>query len=167
MTITSEDAERAWKEWGCNCGPAALAAIMGMTLDEVRPHMGDFERKRYTNPTLMWESLDRVGARWKNHGCRCDWPVHGLCRVQWEGPWTAPGVPARAAYRHTHWIAVKHPVGSSDVGIFDVNCTNNGTGWVCENDWRNQVVPWLLRECVPRASGCWHVTHHVEVERKR
>lgn len=162
--ISLDEAECANDAWGCNCGPGALAAIMGISLDDVRPHMGDFERKRYTNPTLMFEALDSLGARWKNRGRRCDWPVHGLCRIQWEGPWTQPGVPPRAAYRHTHWIAVRHPVHSRDVGIFDINCCNNGTGWVSEADWRNLVVPWLLKECVPRASGAWHVTHHIEVE---
>src|SRR5689334_19662643 len=84
IRITLEEAERAHAEWGCNCGPAALAAIMGISLDQVRPHMGDFERKGYTNPTLMFAALDSVGARWKNNGQRCDWPIYGLCRIQWE-----------------------------------------------------------------------------------
>lgn len=164
IRITVEEGERAFNEWGCNCGPAALAAIMGLTLDQVRPHMGDFEQKRYTNPTLMFESLDRVGARWKNLGQRCDWPVYGLCRIQWEGPWTKPGVPLRARYRHTHWIAVQHPVGSMTVGIFDVNCLANGSGWTDEKSWCENLVPWLLKECVPRAYGKWHVTHSIEIE---
>ena len=30
--FTLSDAERAYDDWGCNCGPAALAAICGMTL---------------------------------------------------------------------------------------------------------------------------------------
>src|SRR5580700_11291869 len=47
--FTPADADRAYEEWGMNCGPSALAAVMGMTFDEVRPHMGDFERKHYTN----------------------------------------------------------------------------------------------------------------------
>jgi hypothetical protein len=31
-----------------NCGPGAIAAICGLTLDDLRPHLGDFEQKRYT-----------------------------------------------------------------------------------------------------------------------
>lgn len=163
--ISMEDGERAFNEWGCNCGPAALAAIMSLTLDQVRPHMGDFEKKRYSNPTLMYAALDSVGARWRKLDCpRCDWPIYGLCRIQWEGPWTQPGVPIRVRYRHTHWIAVQHPVGARAAGIFDVNCLANGSGWTDEKSWRENLVPWLLEECVPRADGKWHITHSIEVD---
>ena len=41
--FTLDDAERAWRDWGCNCGPGALAATMGMTLDDwsrvIVPHL--------------------------------------------------------------------------------------------------------------------------------
>jgi hypothetical protein len=67
VRISVEDAEHANDVWGCNCGPGALAAITGLTLDQVRPHMGDFERKRYTNPTLMFAALKSIGARYE--GC--------------------------------------------------------------------------------------------------
>lgn len=163
-------AERANDEWGANCGPAALAAIMGMTLDEVRPHMGDFERKRYTNPTLMFGALRSIGAEWRalprKDGAVWDWPRYGLCRVQWEGPWTASGVPIRVRYRHTHWIGVCAPdlKYSSAIGIFDVNCLSNGLGWVSRLDWEVMVVPWLLKRCEPRASGKWHLTHVIEID---
>lgn len=35
--FTVEEAEGAGKVWGANCGPGAIAGILGMTLDEVRP----------------------------------------------------------------------------------------------------------------------------------
>lgn len=166
--FTLADAERANDEWGCNCGPAALAAVTGRTLDEIRPLMGDFERKRYTNPTLMFDSLMRTGVKfWWNTGML---PAHGLCRVQWEGPWTKPGVPVRARYRHTHWIAMQNPLHSRlldqihrDAGIFDINAMNSG-GWIAYSEWATTLVPWLLKECEPKADGKWHFTHHVEVE---
>ena len=162
--FTAEDADRAYDEWGVNCGPGAIAAICGMTLDELRPHMGDFERKHYTNPTLMWQVLDSIGARWRLVKPPRTWPEYGLARVQWEGPWTAPGVPARAAYRHTHWVgAARDPV--KGVGIFDINAIGNGSGWCALEDWTGTLVPWILDECVPHASGGWHLTHVVEVIR--
>lgn len=157
--ITGEEADRAYEAWGCNCGPGAIAAIAGMTLDQVRPLMGDFERKHYTNPTLMWQTLDRLGRPWRKVGR--EWPRHGLVRIQWEGPWTEPDANPRWAYRHTHWIAsvISDQRGH---GIFDINMTGNGTGWGLREHWEAVIVP-LLAESIPRANGRWHITHGVEV----
>jgi hypothetical protein len=173
MTVTRPrfnlaDSDRAHDEWGANCGPAALAAIMGLTLDEVRPHMGDFEHKGYTNPTLMFDALKSLGANWRRvDGVRPPgyWPRYGLARIQWEGPWTAMGVPMRVRYRQTHWVgsAAVSPVAS----VFDINCINNGSGWVSSAEWRNIVVPHILNECVPKANGKWHITHAIEVSPPR
>lgn len=160
--FTHADANRAYDEWGCNCGPGALAAIMDMTLDAVRPHLPGFDQKRYTNPSMMNDALRSIGRPWRKIGK--DWPFYGLARVQWEGPWTAPGVPMRARYRHTHWIGVNHD-HTGIRGIFDINAMNNGTGWVSFSDWGNSLVPWLLEQCEPGASGIWHLTHAIEVQR--
>lgn len=170
LRFSLADAERASDEWGCNCGPSALAAVTGRTLDEVRPLMGDFEKKRYTNPTLMFESLKRSGVKfWWNIGSV---PTHGLARVQWEGPWTKPGVPMRVRYRHTHWIGIKNPESASianpfdphsNAGIFDINAMNGG-GWISFRDWSTILVPWLLGECEPKADGKWHFTHFVQID---
>lgn len=175
------DAQRAFDEWGCNCGPAAIAAMCGLTLDEVRPYLlqGDFESRRYTNPTLMLNVMAslhgrQIVKRWyvsklgmpNGYGGRVEqvgWPIYGLARIQWEGPWTKPGVPMRARYRHTHWVGTAHH-GAGNRGIFDINCIDNGTGWVALKDWRETVVPWILNECVPRADGEWHITHAIEIE---
>lgn len=159
-------AERAHDEWGCNCGPGALAAILHLTLDEVRPHIGDFERKGYTNPTMMLSALESVGARFRSRGLAdnvksLDWPRYGLARIQWEGPWSQPGMNPRWGYCHTHWVGAARKIDR--VGIFDINCIQNGSGWVDLLDWQEMVVPWLLKNCVPRANGKWHLTHTIEV----
>lgn len=158
-TISGDEADKAYEVWGCNCGPGAIAAIMGMSLDEVRPLMGDFEAKGYTNPTLMWQILDRIGRPWRKVGRK--WPAHGLARLQWEGPWTEPEANPRWAYRQTHWVAsVIH--SNRGHGIFDINMTNNGTGWGARELWEAEIVP-LLTASIPRASGGWHITHGVEI----
>jgi len=167
LRFTREDADRAHREWGCNCGPGAIAAVMGLTLDELRPHMGDFEQKRYTNPTLMWQVLRRLDVRFIHAQPNNDssWPSYGLARIQWEGPWTAPGVPMVARYRHTHWVGAQwgaKPGDPMSVGIFDINCMNS-SGWVALEDWSSTIVPWLLRELHPKANGRWHITHAVEI----
>lgn len=163
--FTEADAQRAYEEWGANCGPGAIAAVLGMTLDQLRPHMSDFERKHYTNPLLMWEVLNRLGAKWRIVKPPRSWPNYGLARVQWEGPWTAPGVPPRVAYRHTHWVGAQYSAQRQDTGIFDINAMNSG-GWVSVSDWAGTIVPWILEQCEPKASGRWHLTHVVEIERE-
>lgn len=167
--FTVDDADLANRSWGCNCGPGALAAICGLTLEEVRPHMGDFEEKGYTNPTLMVQCLDRVVPGKWHRGVKAKtepwtWPHYGLARIQWTGPWTKPGVPARAAYRYTHWVGAM--LGTHEVGIFDINMLSNGTGWASLTDWSGILVPWLLKEAAPRADGGWFITHAIEVERR-
>jgi hypothetical protein len=146
-----------------------------MTPEGIRPHLGDFERKGYMNPTLMTDSLRSLGVRYKQT-FRSDnavkngsvpWPQWGLVRIQWGGPWTEPGVPMRVRYRHTHWVAARRTrkiVGTTLYyqDVFDVNAMCAG-GWVSAIEWATQIVPWLLRECQPKASGDWWPTHCIEV----
>jgi hypothetical protein len=169
LRFTEEDANEAWEAYGFNCGPAAICAICGMTPEEIRSHLGDFELKRYTNPTLMWKILENLNVRIKgirglaDNVPKLSWPRWGLARVQWEGPWTAPGVPIKARYRQTHWIGV-NSTNPSDIGIWDVNCLNNGNGWVSLSNWESIIVPAILKACHPKADGRWHLTHTVEIE---
>ena len=156
-----DDAQSAGEDWGFNCGPGALCAILGMTPSEIRPHMGDFERKHYTNPTLMREILARLNVSYSDVD---DWPTFGLVRVQWGGPWTKEGVPIRARYRHTHWVASAQAIGQQRY-VYDVNAMCVG-GWITYNEWAFQLVPWLLKECEPKADGAWWLTHRFEVTRQ-
>lgn len=163
------DVERASAAWGCNCGPSALAAIVGLTLVEVRPHMGD-GWPGYTNPTCMFEALTSVGRPWQRvktsqlSGAAAHMPRWGLCRIQWHGPWTAMGANPRWAYRHTHWIGAAKRRDGGGIGVFDVNCVHEspGSGWVSLEDWSRTVVPYITAE-IPRATGGWHITHAIEV----
>jgi len=163
LRFTLEDARRACDEWGANCGPSAVAAIMGMTLNEVRPYFGDFEAKRYTNPTLMRDTLNRIGKPYSYMRPPLTWPKYGLARIQWHGPWMLPEVPAKARYRHTHWVASWH-TSYRGIGIFDINALDSG-GWISLDDWAGTLVPWLLKEAVPRADGQWSITHAIEIDR--
>lgn len=157
--VTPAEADAAYEAWGCNCGPSALAAIMGMTLDSVRPLLPGFDEKRYTNPSMMNTALRAIGRPWRKIGAA--WPRYGLARIQWEGPWTEPGVPMAARYRHTHWVGSW--LTKSSHGVWDVNMLANGTGWGRFEHWRDILVPHLTAH-IPRANGRWHVTHGIEIE---
>jgi hypothetical protein len=158
--FTLADAQAAADAWGANCGPGALAAVLGLSLDAVRPHLSGFDQKRYTNPKMMRSALDSLGVAygwqtlgWQRPAIAC-LPENGLARVQWAGPWTDSGVPWAAAQRHTHWIGSRRAAAKPSclVEVFDINCICVG-GWVPLAEWSQSVVPWLLEQCEPKATG--------------
>lgn len=155
------EAQNASDSWGFNCGPGAVCGLLGMTPDELRPYLGDFERKRYTNPRLMRDVLRNLG-RSVRQTYRSDAPgtvtaaESALVRVQWAGPWTKPEVPMIARQRWSHWVAV---AGSS---VFDVNAISIG-GWITRKIWEERLVPWLISNCCPKGDGQWWPTHVWEV----
>lgn len=161
QTFDEEDSRRAYADWGANCGPNALAFALGMTLDEIRPHMGDFEKKYYTNPMLMKACVVSAGAR-VSVSLPCVMRVPqipkfvGLCRIQWAGPWTAPGSNPKWAYRQTHWVASYILAGAHC--IFDCN-----GGARSFDDWKQTIAPLIVAN-IPRANGDWWPTHAWELE---
>lgn len=153
LAFTVDQANAAFDAWRFNCGPGSLAAVLGVGPDVLRPHLLDFERKGYLNPSLMFDILHGLGLTWK----KCEsWPAFGLVRVQWNGPWCDPGRPMRARYRYTHWVACCR-VGQR-LAVFDVNAMYVG-GWIEDVHWRGKLVPWILEECHPKAYGDWWATH--------
>ena len=158
--FTEQEAYRAAERFGFNCGPAALCAVTGLRPEEAIDRLHGFERKRYTNPSMMQRALRDLGIGFERvYQClglskarEPKYPEFGLVRVQWGGPWTEPGVPVRARYSHTHWIAC-------DRGeVFDVNAISWG-GWIARWEWEQRLVPWLLEQVEPKASGEWWPTH--------
>jgi len=109
-TIEAADA------WGANCGPMSLAAVLGLpTVEAARELVHPF--RGFMSPTDMNTALCTAQHRGhiadRRSPLRDDqnpWPHHGLVRIQWIGPWCAQGVNPRAAYRYTHWVAVRAPV---------------------------------------------------------
>jgi len=143
-----------------NCGPAALCAVADLLPDEAVSHLHGFVQKGYTNPSMMQQALAELGIKFERvyecmgRGVALNpvYPKFGLVRIQWAGPWTEPGVPVAARYRHTHWIAANEEMR------FDINAMCVG-GWLPRVEWETQLVPWLLKQCQPEASGVWWPTH--------
>ena len=164
ITFNVDQAQAAGDAWRFNCGPGALCAVLQVAPEEIRPHLGDFENKGYLNPMLMYQILHGLGLKYKNQrldSVTCpkpEWPEFGLIRIQWDGPWCAEGVPMKARYRHTHWVAVFKQL------VFDVNATCVG-GWLPYTEWADQLVPWLLKQCEPKANGKWWPTHCLALDR--
>lgn len=167
-SFDEKEADRCAQEWGMNCGPAALAAMLALKPDDVHAHIPDFDRKHYTSPTMMKSALASLGVSFTDaeggHICAqlscpdCSrsrlFPVYGLARIQFEGPWLNPGVPKVASYAYTHWVgAMLDGASVRALYIFDVNC-----GWRPYWEWRDKTMPELTKS-YKRATGGWHVTH--------
>lgn len=145
------DIDAAHEAWGANCGPAAIAALLSLSLADVRPHLGDFERRRYMNPTHVREALRSLGWSATNATADDRWPHTGLAFIQWEGPW--PNV--AAAYRHTHWVAVRGP------WLYDANADE----WAARWWWEGQVAPVLAKD-IRRCTGTWYVRTGFELDQQ-
>ncbi|WP_422928633.1 hypothetical protein [Singulisphaera sp. PoT] len=162
LRFSEADIDAANRSWGCNCGPAALSACVGFTLDEVRPHLGDFERRGYMNAAMMQAAVGHAGFCIKPARPGWAWPEHGLARIQFGGPWTQPGANPKWASVHTHWVASKRPsAGIEGAWVYDVN-----GGWITFEDWVNDLLP-LLGKSDKRADGTWSLTHIWEIRRGR
>ncbi len=179
LAFGEDDMDLAWNVWGCNCGPASCAAILGVTLADVRLAFEEygFAEKRYTSPTMMRNVLATLSVSHTERKIVSlfevnKFPWAGLVRVQWEGPWTEPGANPKWAYRHTHWIAAWRPPsltprdeppppGGRLPVVFDCN-----RGLISFAEWEKEVVPRLVA-MTPRADGGWHVTHSWEVAKEK
>lgn len=157
VRFNADDWRAAVREYGIvNCGPAALAAMLGMKPLDVLPHIPHYRERHYTSPSMMAAALRGLGVRFvekatPTRGLEGD---YALLRIQWEGPWTKPGANPKWAYRQTHWVGFAH---FRDRRVFDVN-----QGWSDVGHWERETVPKLIA-LYPRASGGWHVTHRWEL----
>lgn len=142
------DADEAHATWKANCGPAALAALLGWPVMATRRLFPRYPAQPWTNPTHMKAALDAAGVRHRNTATRVP---HALWFIQWNGPWDAPGVPVTVAYRHTHWIAAARGL------VYDVNAGE----WISRAEWEAELVPHLLA-ATPKATG-WRVRTGIEV----
>lgn len=164
LTITEPDWLQAEREYGaCNCGLTALAIMLGLPVMAVMPHIPQYKERHYTSPTMMKVALASLGVALKDRFPKRTttardshaMATYGLVRIQWEGPWTAPGANPRWAYRQTHWVGSAQfsgpgPCRGMQSWVFDVNA-----GWQLFDKWESETVPSIIRECVPRATGGW------------
>lgn len=165
--FTEADSQRAYEEWGANCGPNALAFACQLPLESVRHAIPDFAAKRYTSPTMMKAALGWLGRTFTvmydfGTGRPSKATMFGrgvaLTRIQWTGPWTAPGANPKWAYRQTHWVATwreteELAAGRVHARVFDVN-----GGIQSFSEWERVTVP-AITHLTPRADGGWHPTH--------
>lgn len=150
--------ERAAAEWGCNCGPSALAFALQLPLEAARHAIPEFDRKRYTSPSMMTAALSflnrSVVAIRKPTRDDMFQAAPCLVRLQWGGPWCKPGVNPKAAYGCTHWITTWKEGPEREGGVPLVFDCNGGVNRI--DEWEAQIVPLLLPA---RGDHTWFPTH--------
>ena len=153
-TFSEHESEYAYKTWGANCGPNALAFALQTKLEAVRPHIPGFDVKQYTSPAMMKAALDSlrrpftVVPKPKRADMFCQRHV-ALVRIQWTGPWIIDGKPQKWAARQTHWICCWTDNEGFET-VFDCNGGMMSPEW-----WQSEIVP-AITKTIPRADGGWY-----------
>jgi hypothetical protein len=155
-------ADLAAATWA-NCGPAAIAAALGLDLADVREAVS----KRGRFPGYMGvrdieracKSLEhpiRVSA--SNPGALAGWP-HGvyIAMVNIDGPWRRD---PRAQARHRHIVAAAWDEASRVWRVYDANANY----WAPEPAWSVLVMTPLARESDREATGAWSFSWRGVVE---
>ena len=157
-TFSEHESEYAYKTWGANCGPNALAFALQTTLEAVRFYIPLFDQRRYASPTMMKEALQSLHRAYlpvkKPNRADMFASVPSLCRIQWGGPWIVGGKPQRWAARQTHWICCwKEPSVDDRIvreWVFDVN-----GGIESPECWEQGTCRRIIAS-VSRADGTWY-----------
>jgi len=136
------DAEEAYNLWGANCGPSAMAALLGVELSVIRTHISNW--KGYTTPSMARDTLRSAGAKC-DYGRNGDWPQIGMVCIQFGGPWCAPNAHPIEQYKRSHYIAVH---GSA---VYDVNCDK----WISRGHWNTLIAPEIAR-LYERSDRTWY-----------
>lgn len=165
--FTNDELAEAADAWGCNCGPAALAFALQIPLWSTRYALPRFVEKRHTTPTMMREALAAYHVTpWVVRLPEQKYPTDiagmfdalgtiALVRVQWTGPWTAPGINPKWGYVHSHWIAAWRD-GVKDGGVNLVYDVNSGISSM--QFWEYETVQRIIAGHA-RADGGWFPTH--------
>ena len=171
LTVVELDAN----PWA-SCGPAALAALLGRSLADIRHAFPrQTEASTWTNLAMMGRALAALGARHSATGTAPDlehpaklWPRHGLVLIQFCGSWSQMPVSHPAQLQRSHWIAVMNARGASlsyEPAVFDINLVAAGhSGWVTREGWDRTVAPQLAEHFGKKATGQWWVRAGIEVK---
>ena len=154
------DLAAANDEWGANCGPGALAAIMGVPVAQVRDRFPHFPAKAVTNLTQMRAAAPShvrvTPAAPADPAPRGPFPVveRALVQIQWTGRWTRPDANRQFAYidclKNSHWVAARLSTSASPgVWVYDVNVNWDGEipgGWVPVATWATRIALMIIEE---------------------
>lgn len=162
LRFDASGAQSLFDTYGPNCGPCgpgAIAAIAGVTLEDAIDAVGPkWLHLKGTTEVMLTQALDRLGQRWTQTSPTH--PVFGLTRIQWDGPWLRDTDPFEK-YRHSHWVGIAR--SDHTHLVFDINAISAG-GWISFVEWDAHLRPWLLGRTEPQATGGWLISDTYEVD---
>ena len=132
------------EEWGANCGPCCLAAILKQSVSDVKPFLFQFGQRQYMTPTTMSLSLESAGLVLGQDFKRTEvihsntpfsynnrseerglseraLPTYGLAFLQMWSDWLY-SKPVKVQYHFTHWVGIAS-FGNNSLArhVYDVN----------------------------------------------
>lgn len=153
IPYTAEESVCANREWRATCGHHSIAAAVGVKLDAVKAACPKLTG--WMSPTMISKTLAALGCNPRAYPCAQKmgqpppWMV-AIMRIQWEGPWLKEGVPVKAAYAYTHYIAVTPGSEVMDPALDTISLLP----WQSWISAVNEYAPQTHK----RAYG-WHFTH--------
>jgi hypothetical protein len=127
LLFSQKESSDAKEQWRGNCGPHALAAAAGISLERVKRAL-PFKFTGTMSPTQMAKAVEHLGiACIRTKSLRTQELRNGVGYVQWTGRWLSSTYNSEK-YRYTHWIA------SRDGWVFDTMMS--AFGWMKEDAWR-------------------------------
>jgi hypothetical protein len=167
------DVDEQWKEWGANCGPSAIAALVGREVKDVRAaveHAAGGEKSKKKGRSGRWLGYMHAGhlisvlqafgldpKRTNFAPKQGRWPRKGLAMIQTEGPWCHPPAKPTARFRYTHTVAVIDAGPPLGVLVYD----GNAEGWAKEEWWAEHVMKKLVK--LEKGATGWHITTTLEI----
>lgn len=117
LPYTMAEADHAHDAWNFMCGHFSIAAATGCALDQIHTCGVAIKTGGWMNPTMISETLRALPVSYNKVPVTITpeeefkllehLKTAAILRIQWEGTWLNPGVPAGAAYQRTHYIAYK------------------------------------------------------------
>ncbi|MDQ8205798.1 hypothetical protein [Pelagicoccus sp. SDUM812003] len=129
--FSPEDMVEAHRRLGAACGHGALAAALSVSVEQACQLL---EKGSWINVPMMKDALRRHRVDFRVHEGRCDLKGPAVTIVQWLGPWTEPGKPARLAARYRHWVARRGSL------IWDANAPF----WIDNRVWAKHIAPEIM-----------------------
>ncbi len=169
--LQSETARRGWK---AACGHHSIAAT-GLSLESILAAsvVEGIPLKGWMNPTMIFDTLDALpGITYLDQELQPPPPLatsaeitthrhnalgghsRQILRLQFEGTWMAPHVPAGARYQRTHYIALLH--GFIMDPLIDAQMLIPVATWLSE---AHAGGPAYLAETSFKGTTGWHFTH--------